>query len=41
MITAKRALAEQVVGAGEQWITELSTDDLRATIALSAEIARG
>lgn len=38
MITSKRALAEQVVGAGEQWITELSTDDLRATIALSAEI---
>jgi SNF2 family DNA or RNA helicase len=38
MITAKRALAAKVVGAGEQWITELSTDDLRATIALSVEI---
>ena len=39
MITSKRALADSVVGVGEQWITELSTDDLRATIALSAEIA--
>jgi len=38
MITSKRALAERVVGTGEQWITELSTDDLRDTIALSAEI---
>lgn len=38
MITAKRALAERVVGTGEQWITELSTDELRDTIALSAEI---
>jgi SNF2 family DNA or RNA helicase len=33
-INAKRALAEQVVGTGEQWITELSTDDLRDVIAL-------
>jgi SNF2 family DNA or RNA helicase len=39
MITSKRALADKVVGAGDQWITELSTDDLRATVALSAEIA--
>ena len=38
MITSKRALAEKVVGTGEQWITELSTDNLRDTIALSAEI---
>ena len=41
MITAKRALAEQVVGAGEQWITELSTDDLRAVIALRDDDADG
>ncbi len=34
MITAKRALAESVVGTGEAWITELSTDDLRDVIAL-------
>ncbi len=34
MITAKRALAESVVGTGEGWITELSTDQLRDVIAL-------
>ncbi len=34
MITSKRALAESVVGAGEGWITELSTDQLRDVIAL-------
>ena len=38
MITSKRALAEKVVGTGEQWITELSTDSLRDVIALSGEI---
>ena len=37
MISAKRALAEQVVGSGEGWITELSTDDLREVIALRAD----
>ena len=37
MITAKRALAEQVVGSGEGWITELSTDELRDVIALRAD----
>ena len=37
MITAKRALAEQVVGSGEGWVTELSTDDLRQVIALRAD----
>ena len=34
MITAKRALAESVVGTGEGWLTELSTDQLRDVIAL-------
>ncbi len=34
MITAKRALAEAVVGTGEAWITELSTEQLRDVIAL-------
>jgi SNF2 family DNA or RNA helicase len=34
MISAKRALAEQVVGSGDGWITELSTKDLREVIAL-------
>jgi SNF2 family DNA or RNA helicase len=34
MITSKRALAESVVGTGEGWITELSTEQLRDVIAL-------
>ncbi len=37
MISAKRALAEQVVGAGEAWITELSTNDLRDLVALQRD----
>jgi SNF2 family DNA or RNA helicase len=37
MIAAKRALAEQVVGSGEEWITELSTDELREVVALRAD----
>jgi hypothetical protein len=37
MISTKRALAEQVVGTGEGWITELSTNDLRDVIALRAD----
>lgn len=34
MIESKKALAEQVVGAGEQWITELDTDSLRQLLVL-------
>ena len=34
MITSKRALAGRVVGTGEQWLTQLSTDDLRQAIEL-------
>ena len=37
MIEAKRALAERIVGTGEGWLTELSTDQLREVIALSTE----
>ncbi len=37
MISAKRELADQVVGSGEEWITKLSTDDLRAVVALRAD----
>ena len=37
MIQRKRTLAEQVVGSGEQWITELSTDALRELIRLRPE----
>ena len=36
MITSKRSLAKRVVGDGEQWLTELSTDELRDVIALRA-----
>ncbi|WP_320066824.1 SNF2-related protein [Micromonospora sp. RTGN7] len=36
MIAEKRSLAASVVGAGEQWVTELSTDRLRELFALEA-----
>ncbi|MDG4783008.1 DEAD/DEAH box helicase [Micromonospora sp. WMMD961] len=36
MINDKRALAQRVVGTGEQWITELSTGQLRELFALEA-----
>ena len=34
IIAGKRALAARVVGAGERWLTELSTDALRDIVAL-------
>ncbi len=34
MIESKRALAQAIVGAGENWLTELSTDQLRDLVAL-------
>jgi SNF2 family DNA or RNA helicase len=34
MIEKKKTVAEQVVGAGEGWLTELSTEDLRELMAL-------
>jgi SNF2 family DNA or RNA helicase len=34
MIESKKALAESVVGSGENWLTELSTADLRDLVAL-------
>jgi SNF2 family DNA or RNA helicase len=37
MIEAKRALAERIVGSGEGWLTELSTEQLREVIALSSD----
>jgi hypothetical protein len=41
LIESKRALAEQVIGAEESWITELDTDQLRQLLVLdrSAMIA--
>ncbi|MFC3994302.1 DEAD/DEAH box helicase [Nocardiopsis sediminis] len=37
MIQRKKALAESVVGTGEDWLTELSTEDLRDVIRLAPE----
>jgi SNF2 family DNA or RNA helicase len=37
MIEEKKALAERIVGTGEGWLTELSTEDLRAVLALSPD----
>jgi SNF2 family DNA or RNA helicase len=34
MIDRKRDLAERVVGSGEEWLTELSTNDLRELVVL-------
>jgi SNF2 family DNA or RNA helicase len=39
LIASKRDLADRVVGAGEGWLTELSTDDLADVFRLSAEAA--
>jgi len=41
LIAAKRDLAETVVGAGEQWLTELDTAELAAVVSLSAETLAG
>ncbi|MHB8219629.1 MAG: DEAD/DEAH box helicase [Acidimicrobiales bacterium] len=38
MIESKRDLAERIVGAGESWLTELSTDQLADVFRLSAEL---
>jgi len=35
LIDDKRELASSVLGTGEQWLSELSTDDLRALVAFS------
>jgi len=37
MIESKRGLAESILGSGEQWLTELSTDDLRELVSLRKE----
>ncbi len=37
MIESKKALAEQVIGGGESWLTELSTSQLRQLIGLQTE----
>ncbi|MBK7404445.1 MAG: DEAD/DEAH box helicase [Phycisphaerales bacterium] len=37
MIESKTQLAQSIVGAGERWLTELSTDDLRSILTLRAD----
>ncbi|MHC5111154.1 MAG: DEAD/DEAH box helicase [Planctomycetota bacterium] len=37
LINRKRTLAENIVGSGEDWLTELSTDALREIFALSRD----
>lgn len=37
MIDRKMGLSQQIVGTGEQWITELSTEDLKELFALRTE----
>jgi len=34
MIESKKGLAQAIVGSGEQWLTELSTDSLREMVTL-------
>ena len=37
MIESKKLLAEQIVGTGESWLTEMSTDDLKELFELRRE----
>ena len=37
MIESKKGLAQAVVGSGEGWLTELSTDELRNLVTLRRE----
>ncbi|KKM08771.1 hypothetical protein SY88_21915 [Clostridiales bacterium PH28_bin88] len=38
MIEKKRALAEEIIGTGEAWLTEMSTQELREALALQGEV---
>ena len=41
MLRDKKTLAESVVGAGEQWITEMNSAELRELFTLAPDIANG
>lgn len=41
MIEQKKQLADMVIGAGESWLTEFSTDQLRELFKLSNDAVRG
>ena len=38
MIEQKKALAQAIVGGGENWLTELSTSELRELVHLQREM---
>ena len=38
MIESKKALADSIVGRGENWVTDLSTEELRDLVALRQEV---
>ena len=38
MIESKKALADSVVGRGENWVTDLSTQELRDLVTLRQEV---
>jgi SNF2 family DNA or RNA helicase len=40
MIESKKALAQSIVGSGENWLTELSTAELRELVTLRREVNR-
>jgi SNF2 family DNA or RNA helicase len=37
MIAEKKALAESIIGGGENWLTEMNTADLRELVRLRRE----
>jgi SNF2 family DNA or RNA helicase len=37
LLSEKQALADQIVGSGDEWLTNLSTDQLREYLTLSKE----
>ena len=37
MLEDKKELADRIIGAGENWITEMSNDKLREVLTLSSE----
>ena len=37
MIEQKKELAQSIVGTGEAWLTEMSTDQLKTVLSLSRE----
>ena len=37
LLAEKRSLSQQVIGAGEAWLGNLSTEELRALITLERE----